>query len=76
MSDTTSDTTRAQGPPAATRQAIASAYVRAAPAPFMAPPAATVGVIGWIRANLFSSFGSGVATVLIIVAVVLVAIPV
>jgi general L-amino acid transport system permease protein len=43
----------------------AHAYVSATPAPFMAPPHTTVGVIGWIRANLFPSIGSGVLTVLI-----------
>jgi general L-amino acid transport system permease protein len=56
--------------------AAPGAYVRAAAAPFMAPPPATVGVAGWVRANLFSSVGSGVATVLIAVAVVYLAIPV
>jgi general L-amino acid transport system permease protein len=70
------DATEAEGPPAANRQAIASnGYVRAAPAPFMAPPAATVGVAGWIRANLFASFGSGVATLLIALALAWIAIP-
>jgi general L-amino acid transport system permease protein len=41
------------------------AYVRAAPAPFMAPPAATVGLVGWVRARLFPSIGSSALTVLI-----------
>ena len=41
------------------------AYVRAAPAPFMAPPTATVGLVGWVRARLFPSIGSSVLTVLI-----------
>lgn len=72
-----SDTTETEEPPAASGQAIASnAYVRTAPVPFMAPPAATVGLVGWIRANLFASFGSGLATVLIIVALAWIAIPV
>jgi general L-amino acid transport system permease protein len=71
------ETTETDGPPAASRQAIAShGYVRTAPAPFMAPPASTVGVAGWIRANLFANFGSGVATVLITVALAWIAIPV
>jgi general L-amino acid transport system permease protein len=71
------DTTETEGLPAAARQAIAShGYVRTAPAPFVAPPAATVGVAGWIRANLFASFASGVATVLITVALAWIAIPV
>jgi general L-amino acid transport system permease protein len=43
----------------------ARAYVRAAPAPFMPPPPATVGVLGWIRANLFPSIGSGALTVMV-----------
>jgi general L-amino acid transport system permease protein len=62
-------------------QAVASgarsgAYVRAAAAPFLPPPPATVGLAGWLRANLFSSIGSGMATVLIVVAMVWLAIPV
>ena len=47
------------------RAHAATAYVRAAPAPFMAPPSATVGLLGWIRANLFPSAGSGVLTIII-----------
>jgi general L-amino acid transport system permease protein len=43
----------------------ALAYVRAVPAPFVPPPPATVGVLGWIRSNLFPNVGSGVLTVLI-----------
>lgn len=62
--------------PSSSPQVIAaSAYVRAAPAPFMPPPAATVGVAGWIRANLFPSAGSGVATVLITLALAWMALP-
>lgn len=38
---------------------------RAAPAPL--PPATTVGVVGWLRKNLFSSRGSGIVTVLLAV---------
>jgi general L-amino acid transport system permease protein len=63
--------------PATSRQAIApGAFVRATAAPFMPPPPATVGLAGWIRANLFPNVGSGVMTVLIAVAVVWLAIPV
>jgi general L-amino acid transport system permease protein len=68
--------------PATNKQAIASgapaggAYVRAAPAPFTAPPAAAVGLAGWLRANLFSSAGSGVATVMLALALAWLAIPV
>jgi general L-amino acid transport system permease protein len=54
----------------------AGAYVQAKAAPFVAPPPATVGLAGWLRANLFSSVGSGVATVLLAAAVVWLAIPV
>jgi general L-amino acid transport system permease protein len=43
------------------------AFVRSAPAPFIPPPPATVGPVGWIRANLFPSVGSSVITVLIAV---------
>jgi general L-amino acid transport system permease protein len=35
--------------------ALAHAYVRVEPVPSLPPPPGTVGVIGWIRANLFSS---------------------
>jgi general L-amino acid transport system permease protein len=48
-----------------TAQPEAGAYVRKVPAPDMRPPPATVGLLGWIRANLFSSVGSTIATVLI-----------
>jgi general L-amino acid transport system permease protein len=62
---------------AAVQQVIApGAYVRAAVAPFMAPPRATVGLAGWTRANLFPSVGSGVTTVLLTLALVWLAIPV
>src|SRR6266436_8596973 len=50
---------------AVSSQPTAHAFVRATPAPFMLPPPATVGVPGWIRANLFPSIGSGALTVLI-----------
>jgi general L-amino acid transport system permease protein len=52
-------------PATMTPSAVVRAYIRAAPAPFMRPPPATVGVLGWIRANLFPSIGSGALTVLI-----------
>src|SRR6266566_6010319 len=57
-------------PPIAARE-----YVRATPAPFMSPPRATVGVLGWIRANLFPGVGSGVLTVLISLSLVWIALP-
>jgi general L-amino acid transport system permease protein len=41
----------------------------------MAPPPATVGLAGWLRANLFSGVGSGATTVLLTVALVWLAIP-
>jgi general L-amino acid transport system permease protein len=51
-------------------------FVRTAAAPALPPPPATAGLAGWLRANLFSGIGSGVATVLIAVALALIAIPV
>lgn len=45
----------------------ARAYVRATPVPAMAPPATTVGALGWVRTNLFPSVGSGILTVLLLV---------
>src|SRR5258708_39848215 len=56
-------------------QPTAGAFVRATPAPFVPPPLATVGVLGWIRANLFPSVGSGVLTVLILLSLVWIALP-
>ena len=41
------------------------AYVRTAPALDLSPPVAAIGPLGWMRANLFSSVGSTVLTVLI-----------
>ena len=38
---------------------------RAAPAPL--PPATTVGLVGWLRQNLFSSWGNSVVTVVLAV---------
>jgi general L-amino acid transport system permease protein len=61
--------------PSSPQAVAAPAYVRAAPAPFMLPPVATAGVAGWIRANLFPSAGSSVATVLIMLALVWMALP-
>src|SRR5215467_2403042 len=58
-----------------TQPAASRGYVRAAPAPFMPPPLATVGALGWIRANLFPSVGSGVLTVLISVSLIWIALP-
>ena len=53
----------------------AHGYVRAARAPFMPPPLATVGALGWIRANLFPSVGSGVLTILIALLLIWIALP-
>jgi general L-amino acid transport system permease protein len=50
-------------------------YVRAAPAPFMPPPLATVGALGWIRANLFPNIGSGVVTVFLALLLVWISLP-
>lgn len=41
----------------------ADMYVRTAPAPAMPPPATLVGVMGWARANLFSSPGNTALTI-------------
>jgi general L-amino acid transport system permease protein len=46
-----------------------SAYVRMAPAPIMAPPAATIGPLGWMKANLFSSPVNTAMTVLIVLVI-------
>ena len=40
------------------------AFVRTAPAPALAPPALSVGWLGWLRANLFSTPFNAVLTVL------------
>ena len=53
----------------------ARAYVRVTPAPFMPPPPATVGALGWIRANLFPSVGSGVLTLLMSLSLIWIALP-
>jgi general L-amino acid transport system permease protein len=55
-------------PTPASSSAAFGAYVRTAPAPLMAPPAATVGLVGWMRAHLFADVGSTVLTVLIVAA--------
>src|SRR5579872_1048115 len=55
--------------------AVAGGYVRTAPAPFMAPPASSVGPLGWARERLFSSIGSSVLTVLIAALIVWIARP-
>src|SRR5260370_13487345 len=65
----------AQTPVAISQPAAARAYVRATPAPFMPPPPATVGPLGWIRANLFPSVGSGVLTVLITLLLIWITVP-
>ena len=65
----------AQTLPASSQPIAARGYVRAAPAPFMRPPRATAGALGWIRANLFPSVGSSVLTVLIALALVWIALP-
>jgi general L-amino acid transport system permease protein len=43
------------------------AFVRTVPARDIAPPMAQVGVLGWLRANLFSSFFNFVLTLLTLV---------
>jgi general L-amino acid transport system permease protein len=44
----------------------AVAFVRSAPAPNLPPPVTSVGWIGWLRANLFSTPFDSVLTVLIV----------
>jgi general L-amino acid transport system permease protein len=44
-----------------------SFYLRTAPADRMPPPASRVGVLGWLRANLFSSLGNIALTLLCVV---------
>jgi general L-amino acid transport system permease protein len=51
-------------------------YVRAAPVEAMAAPGATTGVIGWVRASLFSSPGNIVLTVLTAALIILIVPPV
>jgi general L-amino acid transport system permease protein len=65
----------AQTLPANSPSTAARGYVRAAPAPFMPPPRATVGALGWTRAKLFPGVGSSVLTVLIALSLVWIALP-
>ena len=44
-------------------------YVRSEMLPEKAPPALNVGVLGWIRANLFPNIGSSILTVLALIAI-------
>src|SRR5579872_4623250 len=37
--------------------------------PHLAPPASETGTLGWMRRNLFSSWGNGITTVVLIAAV-------
>lgn len=48
---------------AAPTGALAHAYVRAEPVPSLPPPPGTVGAIGWVRANLFSSPANAALTI-------------
>src|SRR5260370_18289346 len=56
-------------------QPTTRAYVRATTVPSVPPPLATVGVLGWVRANLFPGVGSGVVTVLLSLLLVWIALP-
>src|SRR5258708_14605814 len=56
-------------------QPTTRAYVRATTVPSVPPPLATVGVLGWVRANLFPSVGSAVLTVLIALSLIWIALP-
>ena len=46
------------------------AYVRSTAPPFVAPPATSIGVLGWARANLFPDLGSTLLTILIVLVLV------
>jgi general L-amino acid transport system permease protein len=46
-------------------------FVRTNAPPAVAPPVATTGIVGWLRANLFSSIFNSMLTVLIVVALLL-----
>lgn len=69
---TTSGDTTTAAPGAA---AAAAGFVRRDPAPPLAPPPATTGILGFVRTRLFSSVGSGIATVVLAVALVWLAVP-
>ncbi|HVY57311.1 MAG TPA: amino acid ABC transporter permease [Xanthobacteraceae bacterium] len=56
--------------------ARSKAYVRTAFAAPAAPPAMTTGVLGWLRANLFSSVPNTILTVLVVALIVWVAVPI
>src|SRR5262245_45894849 len=43
--------------------AAQSVFVRNAPAELLPPPMATTGMLGWLRANLFSSLPNAILTV-------------
>jgi general L-amino acid transport system permease protein len=47
-------------------------FVRVSPAPDVPPPVATTGILGWLRANLFSSALNSVLTILIVIALALI----
>jgi general L-amino acid transport system permease protein len=46
------------------------AYVRSTRPVFVAPPPTRIGVLGWVRANLFPNFGSALLTILIVLMLV------
>jgi general L-amino acid transport system permease protein len=46
------------------------AYVRSTAPSFVAPPATSIGVLGWARANLFPDLGSTLLTILIVLVLV------
>jgi general L-amino acid transport system permease protein len=73
--ETDAGTAKSSIPGTAAAGTASGVFVRTAAAPLMAPPPATAGIAGWLRANLFSSIGSGVATVLIAVVLVWIALP-
>ena len=48
-----------------------TAFVRHDTIPPSPPPASEVGIVGWFRANLFSSIGNSVLTFLALIGIVL-----
>jgi len=55
---------------AAVHRTGSAAFVRTAPAPALAPPALSVGWLGWLRANLFSTPFNAVLTALTVLLLV------
>lgn len=63
MADNT-DAALGEGPGGSSNAPLSHAYVRATPVDPLPPPANTVGIVGWARANLFSNATNIVLTIL------------